>query len=88
MPLSALVRAGNGPAWARHRSVVSMVHVRRCKTSAHYISDIEELVKGNQTFRSNTMTAHPMFFKESAKGQSEVPHCELPRSLVLTADLN
>ena len=47
-----------------------MVQARHCKTSAQYISDIEELVKGNKTFRSNTLTAYPMFFEESSKGQS------------------
>jgi len=52
------------------RNGMSMVQVRRCKTSAQYISDIEGLVKGNQTFRNNTLTAHPKFFEESAKGQS------------------
>jgi len=52
------------------RNDVSMVQARHCKTSAQYISDIEELVKGNQTFRNNTLTAHPKFFEESAKGQS------------------
>ncbi|KAL9712243.1 hypothetical protein Ac2012v2_005321 [Leucoagaricus gongylophorus] len=46
-----------------------VVQARHCKTSAQYISDIEELVKGNKTFRSNTLTAYPMFFEESSKGQ-------------------
>lgn len=45
------------------------MQTRQCRTSAQYISDIEELVKGNHAFRENTLTSNPMFFEESAKGQ-------------------
>lgn len=59
-----------------HQSIVkpsaspSVVQARQCKTSAQYIKDMEELVRGNEMFRQETLRAHPQFFEESAKGQS------------------
>jgi hypothetical protein len=57
---------------AAHRSVPQFVKVqsRHCKTSAQYIDDINELVKGNKIFRQETLRDYPDFFEESSKGQS------------------
>jgi hypothetical protein len=48
----------------------SITQTRQCKTSVQYIKDVEELVQGNKVFREETLTSHPLFFEESAKGQS------------------
>lgn len=61
---------------ALHRSVPEFIRVqsRHCKTSAQYVDDINELVKGNKTFRQETLINYPGFFEESSKGQSEQCH--------------
>lgn len=52
------------------RAGVTIVQARQCKTSAQYISDIEELVQGNKAFKREILSHYPNFFEESAKGQS------------------